>query len=261
MGVFSIPVSESGMPNGINKETKKPKITDNFNRELEDRFVKLLIAQMKNQDPTNPMDNSQLTSQLAQVSTLAGIEKLNTTVHEVSGKMGNDMAMNASKLIGRGVMVPGEKILVETLNGEARENESNEVDLTLDILDLSTPVKNDGTGIITTRFGFELERDADSIIVMIMNQGGNVVRGVDLGAVRAGVDTFAWDGKLDDGTVAPDGSYEFKVEATSKGQKMPAVALTYSVVYGVIQSKVDQSVLLDLGLAGTVNIDDVRQII
>lgn len=261
MGVFSVTVSESSRPNVVNKATTKPKIADSSNRELEERFVKLLIAQMKNQDPTNPMDNNQLTSQLAQVSMLAGIEKLNSTVHEVSGKMGNGMAMNASKLIGKGVMVAGDKILVETINHDAKESESNKVNLTLGILNSPPPIKNEGFGTVITRFGFELERDADSVIVTIMDKGGNVVRGFDLGATRAGVSTFAWDGKLDDGTAVPDGSYEFKVEATSKGQQMPAMALTYSVVYGVIQSKADDAVLLDLGVAGTVSVDDVRQII
>lgn len=261
MGVFSIPVSESGRPTVVNKATEKTKVENNSNRELEDRFVKLLIAQMKNQDPTNPMDNSQLTSQLAQMSTLAGIEKLNAAVGDVSGKMGHGMAMNASKLIGKGVMVSGEKILVGQINGETQESENNKVNLTLGILNSPTSVKGDGVGTMTTPFGFELERDADSVIVTIMDKGGSVVRGIDLGAVGAGVSTFTWDGQLDDGTVAPDGSYVFNVEATSKGQKMPAMALTYSVVYGVIQSKVNHAVLLDLGLAGTVSIDDVRQII
>lgn len=44
----------------------------------EQRFLKLLVTQLNNQDPLNPLDNAELTSQLAQMSTVSGIEKLNT---------------------------------------------------------------------------------------------------------------------------------------------------------------------------------------
>lgn len=52
----------------------------------QDRFVKLLVAQMKNQDPLNPMDNAQMTSQIAQINTVAGIEKLNTAVEGLTSQ-------------------------------------------------------------------------------------------------------------------------------------------------------------------------------
>ncbi len=242
MGVSSIPVSAQPVDH-MNRAVTSSSSNGNSSQELQDHFLTLLIAQMKNQDPTNPMDNSQLTSQLAQISTLSGIEKLNTTLGMVSGQIDNSLSVNASNMIGHGVMIPGEKILVARTPAEdGNDTESvNEV--------------------VTTPFGFELMRDADSVVITIKDENGNVVREVDLGKVSAGVSSFTWDGELSDGTLAPDGSYTFTVNATSDGQKIPATSLSYSMVYGVINSRINDTVLLDLGISGTVSIHDVRQIL
>ncbi|OCG05303.1 flagellar hook assembly protein FlgD [Gilliamella sp. wkB112] len=239
MGIANVPVAESSAVKSTNT-TQKTSADGNSSKELQDNFLALLIAQMKNQDPTNPMDNSQLTSQLAQINTLAGIERLNTTLGMVSGQIDDSLSVNASNMIGKGVMVPGNKILVATsaAEGSSTENET-----------------------ITTPFGFELVRDADSVIITIQDENGNVVREVDLGAIPAGVSSFTWDGVLNDGTVAPDGSYTFTVNASNDEQKVSSTPLAYSVVYGVINSKVNNKVLLDLGILGSISIDEVRQIL
>lgn len=239
MGISNVAVSESSnmaSPQAVRKGSSN----GNSSQELQDNFLTLLIAQMKNQDPTNPMDNSQLTSQLAQINTLAGIERLNTTLGMVSGQIDDSLSVNASNMIGKGVMVPGNKILVATseIDGSKSDKET-----------------------ITTPFGFELMRDADSVVITIKDENGNVVREVDLGAIPAGVSSFTWDGELNDGTLAPDGSYTFSVNATYEGQKVTSTPLAYSVVYGVINSKVNNKVLLDLGILGSISIDEVRQIL
>lgn len=239
MGVANVPVAESSAVKSTNT-TQKTSADGNSSKELQDNFLALLIAQMKNQDPTNPMDNSQLTSQLAQINTLAGIERLNTTLGMVSGQIDDSLSVNASNMIGKGVMVPGNKILVATAEAEGSSTENE---------------------TITTPFGFELVRDADSVIITIQDENGNVVREVDLGAISAGVSSFTWDGVLNDGTVAPDGSYTFTVNASNDGQKVSSTSLAYSVVYGVINSKVNNKVLLDLGILGSISIDEVRQIL
>ncbi|WLT06815.1 flagellar hook assembly protein FlgD [Gilliamella apis] len=239
MGISNVAVSEStnmASPQALKKGTSD----GNSSQELQDNFLTLLIAQMKNQDPTNPMDNSQLTSQLAQINTLAGIERLNTTLGMVSGQIDDSLSVNASNMIGKGVMVPGNKILVATSEEEGSESEKE---------------------TITTPFGFELMRDAESVVITIKDENGNVVREVDLGSIPAGVSSFTWDGELNDRTLAPDGSYTFSVNATYDGQKVSSTPLSYSVVYGVINSKVNNKVLLDLGILGSISIDEVRQIL
>ncbi len=77
--------------------------------DLQSSFLTLLVAQLKNQDPTNPLQNNELTTQLAQISTVSGIEKLNTTLGSISGQIDNSQSLAASNLIGHGVMIPGTK--------------------------------------------------------------------------------------------------------------------------------------------------------
>lgn len=78
--------------------------------ETQEQFLTLLVTQLRNQDPLNPMDNAGITSQLAQLSTVSGIEKLNQTVLALTGQLDVSQSMQASNLIGRHVLVPGEAI-------------------------------------------------------------------------------------------------------------------------------------------------------
>ncbi len=78
-----------------------------------DRFLKLLVAQMQNQDPLNPMDNAQVTSQMAQINTVSGIEKLNTTVQGLSSQFMQMQALQGATLVGRDVIVPGNKLDID----------------------------------------------------------------------------------------------------------------------------------------------------
>src|SRR5438128_10465097 len=71
------------------------------------KFMTLLVTQLKNQDPLNPLDNAQVTSQLAQLSTVTGINKLNTTLDSLKSSYQSSEAMAATNMIGRGVLVEG----------------------------------------------------------------------------------------------------------------------------------------------------------
>src|SRR4030065_346047 len=79
-------------------------------QETEDRFLALLVAQMKNQDPLNPLDNAEVTSQMAQLSTVQGIEDMNATLEALSASMGVNQMAQAANLIGSAVLVPGNRI-------------------------------------------------------------------------------------------------------------------------------------------------------
>src|SRR5690606_7689484 len=76
----------------------------------QDRFLTLLVTQLRNQDPLNPMDNAEVTSQIAQLSTVNGINQLNNTLLALSGQMNVSQSMQAANLIGKAVLVPGDKI-------------------------------------------------------------------------------------------------------------------------------------------------------
>ena len=82
--------------------------------DAQDRFMTLLVTQMKNQDPLNPLDNAQVTSQLAQLSTVTGIDKLNVTLQALQGSYQASQALQATDMIGRGVLVPGSTVTLRS---------------------------------------------------------------------------------------------------------------------------------------------------
>jgi len=201
--------------------------TANSAQDLQNQFLNMLVTQMQNQDPTNPMDNSQLTTQLAQINTLGGIEKLNTTLGSISGQISTSQSLQSSTLIGHGVMVKGSQLLA-------------------------------GSGT-TTPFGVELGTASTATSVTIQDANGNVVRNIDLGGLSAGVHTFSWDGKLNDGTTAADGKYSIVFAASNGSTQLVAQPLSYAYVNGV--STVNNAAKLDLGTMGSATLDEIRQIL
>lgn len=196
----------------------------------QDRFMTLLVTQMKNQDPLNPLDNAQVTSQLAQLSTVTGIDKLNGTMQAMMASTQASQSLQAASMIGHGVLVPGTNL---SLAG--------------------------GKAV----FGAELPSPADAVQVTISDGAGNPVRVLELGARPAGTLALAWDGKTQSGGSAPDGSYQVQVSATRGGQKLSAAALGFGEVISVSTGGSGSSaVRLNLsGGAGAVSINDVRQIL
>ncbi|ANJ95373.1 flagellar hook assembly protein FlgD [Serratia plymuthica] len=203
----------------------------NTGQDLQNNFLTLLVAQLKNQDPTNPMQNNELTTQLAQINTVQGIEKLNTTLGSISGQINSNQSLQATALIGHGVMVPGSNILVGSKDGK----------------------------VSTTPFGLELERAADTVTATITDATGKAVRTIDIGGLTAGVHSFTWDGSLTDGTTAPDGAYTVAINAKGNGEQLVARSLHFGMVNGVIRGS--DGTKLDLGLAGSATLEDVRQIL
>jgi flagellar basal-body rod modification protein FlgD len=164
-----------------------------------DRFLKLLVAQMKNQDPLNPMDNAQVTSQMAQINTVTGIEKLNGTVQELSGQFMQMQALQGASLVGRDVIVPGKR---------------------MDIAD--------GVG----QGGYELESAADKVRVEILNGAGKVVDTLDLGAQSNGLHSFDWPA----GTRTNADALTFRVTATSGSANKAVTTLMRDQVAAVSTS-------------------------
>ena len=212
---------------GVNSTAGSSNVAGNSASDLQGSFLTLLVAQLKNQDPTNPMENNELTTQLAQISTVSGIEKLNTTLGAITGQLNNNQSVQATNLIGHGVMIPGDKVLVGSKT--------------------------------TTPFGVELVQGADKVTATLTDKDGKVVRTIDLGGLSAGVHTFSWDGTLDDGSAAADGAYAVSINATNGGVQLVAQPLNFAMVNGVVRS--NGNVLLDLGTYGNSTLDEIRQII
>ncbi len=192
----------------------------------QDRFMKLLVTQMKNQDPLNPLDNAQVTSQLAQLSTVSGIDKMNTTLESMIASQQSGQAVQAAGMIGHGVLAPGKQLALA----------SN-----------------------TSIFGVDLAASAEKVKVTIRDVNGVAVHTMDLGAKDAGTLALTWDGVKDDGSKAADGAYTFDVAATAGATAVNATALAFGQVSSVSTSAT--GVKLNVTNLGAIGMTDVRQIL
>jgi flagellar basal-body rod modification protein FlgD len=192
----------------------------------QDTFMKLLVTQMKNQDPLNPLDNAQVTSQLAQLSTVTGIEKMNTTLQSLIGSYQSSQTLQAAGMIGHGVLATGSSLNLS--NGQAP-------------------------------FGIDLPGPADDVKITILDGSGRPVHSMDLGSQPAGMRALQWDGTTDSGAAAANGQYSFTVSATQAGQKVGADSLAFGQVASVASG--GQGVVLNVPGLGSVNLADIRQIL
>lgn len=196
-------------------------------KKMQDDFLKLLVTQMQNQDPMNPLDNAQVTSQMAQLSTVTGINQLNDTVNSLSGSLLASQSLQAANLVGHSVMVPGN--VLQLGNGAAYG-------------------------------GVDLPQAADKVVVTVKDAAGNVVHSADIGPQSAaGTVPFQWDGTTDSGAKAADGSYTFTVAATQGGNAIAATALSVAQVASV--SLGAQGAMLNVVGMGPVALSQVKQIL
>ncbi len=126
----------------------------------QDRFLKLLVAQLNNQDPLNPMDNAQMTTQMAQINTVSGIQQLNDTLKSMADQYSAMQAMQGTSLIGRHAVVDGSSLYID---GSAAQG------------------------------ALQLDKDASKVVIDIVGTNGSVIDSVELGALKAGQHAFGWD--------------------------------------------------------------------
>jgi len=187
-----------------------------------DRFLKLLVTQLQNQDPLNPLDNAQITSQMAQINTVSGIEKLNTTVEGLNGQFMQMQVLQGTALVGRDVTLPGNKLALE--NGT-------------------------GTG------GFELAGAADRVVVEVLAPSGRVLDTLNLGAQTPGRNGFSWSPAAATGAVEGE-KYTFRITATTGTVRVGAEPLMLDRVRAV--SVEGDRLMLETQNAGRVAYSDVR---
>ena len=214
-------------------------LNDNSPDAIQNRFLTLLIAQMKNQDPSNPMDNSQLTTQMAQLSTVSGISQLNDSLGTLMGNLSSSQALSTASMIGHSVLAPG-----------------NGIQLTSD-----TTKDADGNEVTSQKavFGVNLPSTASSVIVTVKDSTGAVVRTMDLGTQAAGAVPVIWDGTNDAGGKAPDGKYTFTATASNNGTPVAVTALAFGTVASV--STGADGVKLNVTNVGTIKSSDIVQIL
>jgi len=184
-----------------------------------ERFLKLLVAQMQNQDPLSPMDNAQVTSQMAQINTVSGIEKLNSTVEGLSSQFAQLQSVQGAALVGHDVVVPGNTLQIA-----------------------------DGTG----EGGFELAGPADQVKVEILSPSGQVVDTLQLGAQGSGLHSFEWNA----GSATSASGLKFRVTATSGATASTPTTLMRDRVVAV--STGGSTFSLELAASGTVPYSAVK---
>ncbi len=186
-----------------------------------DRFLKLLVTQMQNQDPLNPMDNAQVTSQMAQINTVSGIEKLNTTVQGLNAQFNQMQALTGASLVGRYVTLKGDQ------------------------LDASS-----GTAV----GGLELAGTADTVKVEVLSTAGRLVDTLELGALDAGQHGFQWTPPAD--AAATD--YRFRITAKAGAAAVTSTPLMLDRVVAV--SSKGSTLNLQTERSGTVAYADVKAV-
>ena len=218
MVTTAVSAADAARFQALNGDTSSAAVSANAN-ETADRFLKLLVTQLQNQDPLNPMDNAQITSQMAQINTVNGIQKLNTTVEGLNGQFVQLQALTGASLVGHDVTVKG-----------------NQITLT------------DGRGV----GGFELSSTADKVKVEVLSPAGRVVDTLDLGTQGVGRHSFNWAS-----SEQPDGSgYKFRVVATKGTVALDSTALMRDRVQAVQTTAT--GLLLETTHNGLVAYSDVK---
>lgn len=204
---------------------KKTGVQGQTARDLNDRFLTLLVTQMRNQDPLNPMENAEVTTQLAQISTVTGVDKLNATIESMSKAFNGAQSLQAASLVGHGVLAPG-----------------NVMDLT-------------AAGAVG---GIDLSEPATFVDVEIRDAKNLLVKTLNLGDKPAGVFGFDWDGTNEKAEKLANGPYTFTVKAHRDGTSVESATLAHTKVSSVTLGGAE--VELNTKTLGTLRMSDVKQI-
>ncbi|NKN33177.1 flagellar hook assembly protein FlgD [Marichromatium bheemlicum] len=212
---------------GLNSyEATKKEPTDNSLGQED--FLKLMTTQLSNQDPLKPMENGEFLGEMAQFSTVTGIEELTVAFESLAQSFSQWQTLQGASLVGRDVLVPVENF--ELQSGEAVQGA------------ISLP--SSGTGVT----------------VEVYDEAGQVIRTMDLGSKASGLHDFTWDGLTDAGTEAPSGTYEFRSRALL-GEGSEAL---YTLVNGEVNSVAlggeDSGLVLQVQGIGNVDFNSVFRI-
>lgn len=189
-------------------------------------FLELLVAQLNNQNPLEPQENGEFIGQLAQFSTVEGVEKLNSSMETILSGYQSSQALQASSLVGRKVIVPTEKAVVDTSE--------------------------------TFKASLVLPTSSSNVYVNIYDEAGSVVNRINMGPQEAGNVSFMWDGKDASGETVPPGTYKFEAQATYNGETKGLYTLLPANVDSVTLG--GNELLLNLAGLGSVPLSQVQVI-
>ncbi len=208
---------------GGNPSTRK-----SGNKLGQEDFLKLMTTQLQNQDPTKPMDNSAFLGQIAQFSSVTGIQDMQASVKQLVETLSANQTMQAAGLVGKTVVAAADSALY------------------------------DGTN--TVQGGVELTGAADNVVVGIFDENGQLIRKMELGSQSSGTVPFRWDGLATDGSKAPAGVYQLKAESIVAGKAAAVNTLVAEPIAAVNMASGGKSLSLTLAGGSNINMSDVKQI-
>jgi flagellar basal-body rod modification protein FlgD len=191
-------------------------------------FLNLMITQLANQDPTNPVQNEDFVAQMAQFSTLTGVQELNSSFATLSQTLLQGQTLEAAALVGRDVLIAS-----------------------------STTELSEGQG---ASGAVDLTASATGVTVDIQDESGQLVRSLDLGAQSAGLIDFEWDGLLEDGSAAPSGTYSFSINAYRDGETEALEPLLEGQVRSVSMDSTTGALQLDVRGLGSIGFSSVKRV-
>ena len=211
---------------GINKTQKQD---DKANDELgQAEFLELMTAQLKFQDPLQPMENGEFLAQMAQFGTVSGINELNSAFDNMSAAFQSNQALQASTMVGRSVLVPSNQVRL----GEQG--------------DLSAAV--------------ELDQPASKLVVSINDANGQLVHRIDLGRQQAGLVDVTWNGMNADGQRLSPGAYTIQAEVRQGDSVSVGKTLSVVQVESVTLGQAGQDLTLTVSDLGDISMSQIRKI-
>jgi flagellar basal-body rod modification protein FlgD len=189
-------------------------------------FLNLMMTQLKNQDPTKPLDSGQFLGQLAQFGTVSGLQDLQTKFDTLSSSLVSSQALQAASLVGKFALVKSS----------------------------SAPLASGGA----IAGAIDVPAATDSVQVEVRNASGQAVAHLSLGSASAGLARFQWDGTEDDGTQAAPGTYQLVGSYGSGTKTTAADTLVYAPVNSVVLSS--DGFTVDVGGVGDVPFSQIREI-
>jgi len=214
--------SQLGLNQPVSSETKA---NDKLGQA---QFLELMTAQLRYQDPLEPMENGDFLGQMAQFGTVSGINDLNTTFNTMSASFQSNQALQASTLVGRRVMVP-------SLSG----------------------FLNDGTSI---QGSVDLEQPANKLVITIKNMAGQLVNRQEMGVQQAGMVDFQWNGQDANGNSLPGGEYQIAAEVHRGTEVSSGAMFTVVDVESVTLGAGGQDLTLSVSGLGDIDMSQVRKI-
>jgi flagellar basal-body rod modification protein FlgD len=191
-------------------------------------FLTLLTAQMKSQDPTNPMDSQQFLAQLAQFTTVQGIQDLQKSVTSLASSLATSQTLQSARLLGHSVLVPSSSLTLGSSGGV--------------------------TGAV------DLPQGTSTATVKISTASGQVVRTISVQGNGSGLAEFTWDGLDDAGKAVAPGQYQVTAGGSVDGSAQTFDTLALVGVNSVSVDPTSGQAVLSAGPLGDFRLNQIREI-